>query len=131
MAQHKQRKQRKQSIEDQTNRSFLPYRPIRRALRVDRVGCLSTLAPLFCTAWGAAPRRPVEYAAHQPLRFQGQYADGETALIQHNQHRYYDPSIGRFITLDPIGLPAGSNRHRYAPNPCRWIDPLGIYRESI
>lgn len=39
-------------------------------------------------------------------------------------HRYYDPSLGRFITRDPIY--AGSNWFRYSEaNPNRWVDPSG------
>ena len=39
----------------------------------------------------------------QPLRFQGQYFDGETGL-HYNRFRYYDPVVGRFVHQDPIGL---------------------------
>jgi RHS repeat-associated protein len=41
--------------------------------------------------------------AEQPLRFQGQYFDGETGL-HYNRFRYYDPVVGRFVHQDPIGL---------------------------
>ena len=44
----------------------------------------------------------------QPLRFPGQYADAETGLFD-NWHRTYDPSIGRYLTPDPIGLAGGLN----------------------
>ena len=43
----------------------------------------------------------------QPLRFQGQYADGETGL-HYNRFRYYAPSNGRFVHQDPIGLANGN-----------------------
>jgi hypothetical protein len=46
----------------------------------------------------------------------------------YNRHRYYDPSIGRFISKDPIGLAGGVNVYQYAPNPTGWIDPLGLDR---
>ena len=45
-----------------------------------------------------------------------------------NRYRYYDPSIGRFISNDPIGLVGGLNLHQYAPNPIEWVDPLGLAR---
>ena len=35
------------------------------------------------------------------LRFAGQYYDDETKL-HYNWHRYYDPSIGRYISSDPM-----------------------------
>ncbi|MGS6175365.1 RHS repeat-associated core domain-containing protein, partial [Enterobacter sichuanensis] len=63
--------------------------------------------------------------AHQPLRYAGQYADGETGL-HYNLFRYYDPQVGRFIVQDPIGLNGGWNLYQYAPNPLLWIDPLGL-----
>ena len=40
--------------------------------------------------------------AHQPFRLQNQYADEETGL-HYNFFRYYDPHIGQFTQLDPIG----------------------------
>ncbi|MDN7562372.1 RHS repeat-associated core domain-containing protein [Burkholderia orbicola] len=42
-----------------------------------------------------------------------------------NRHRYYDPSSGRFVSKDPLGLAGGINAYQYVPNPIRWIDPLG------
>ncbi|WP_082360310.1 RHS repeat domain-containing protein [Paracidovorax avenae] len=63
----------------------------------------------------------------QPLRFQGQYFDGETGL-HYNRFRYYDPVTGRFVHQDPIGLAGGVNFFSYAPNPFSWLDPLGLVR---
>ena len=54
--------------------------------------------------------------AHQPLRYAGQYADGETGL-HYNLFRYYDPQVGLFIVQDPIGLNGGWNLYQYALNP--------------
>ena len=62
------------------------------------------------------------------LRFPGQYYDAETGLY-YNWHRYYEPSTGRYVTSDPIGLVAGLNIYSYAAqNPLYWVDPLGLFR---
>ena len=55
----------------------------------------------------------------------GQYFDAETGLHQ-NWWRDYDPSLGRYLQFDPIGLDGGINGYVYAmANPLRYIDPLG------
>jgi len=60
------------------------------------------------------------------LRLPGQYADKETGLY-YNDHRYYDPARGRYLTPDPLGLGGGANVYAYvAANPLRHIDPKGL-----
>lgn len=60
------------------------------------------------------------------LRFPGQYEDQETGLY-YNLHRYYDPSIGRYLRTDPIGLNGGINLFVYAlNNPISSIDAMGL-----
>jgi len=60
-----------------------------------------------------------------PLRFPGQYADRETNL-NYNYFRDYDPTIGRYVQSDPIGLDGGINTYVYALNPLAQIDPMGL-----
>ena len=83
--------------------------------------------------------------------FPGQYFDAETGL-HHNGYRTYDPSTGRYLTADPIGLLrdysdpqlqlaievgaleetgfAGEElNHPYgyvSQNPLYWFDPYGL-----
>jgi RHS repeat-associated protein len=59
------------------------------------------------------------------LRLPGQIEDEETGL-HYNFRRYYDPSIGRYISQDPIGLAGGDNLYRYAEaDPVNLTDPTG------
>ncbi|WP_444915696.1 RHS repeat-associated core domain-containing protein [Microbulbifer sp. TRSA007] len=66
----------------------------------------------------------------QSIRFQGQYFDEETGL-HYNRFRFYDPEVGEFTQQDPVGLLGGENNYRYAPNPVRWVDPLGLVCKEV
>jgi type VI secretion system protein VasG len=61
-----------------------------------------------------------------PFRYQGQYQDEETGLY-YNRFRYYDPSIGAYLSQDPIGL-AGKNPtiYGYVKDVNSWIDVFGL-----
>ena len=72
----------------------------------------------------------IEINDTDPIDHAGQYYDQETGL-HYNYFRYYDPSTGRYITSDPIGLAGGLNMYAYVGNnPLYWIDPLGLDRTS-
>ena len=61
-----------------------------------------------------------------PLRFPGQYFDRETNLA-YNWMRDYDPSIGRYVQSDPVGLVAGLNTYLYVGgNPITYVDLDGL-----
>src|SRR5262249_42984954 len=65
------------------------------------------------------------------LRFPGQYHDRETGL-HYNYYRDYDPSTGRYIESDPIGLSGGLNTYSYVgANPVRYSDPPGLFAPPI
>jgi len=65
-------------------------------------------------------------AATVNLRMPGQFYDAESSLF-YNWNRYYNPSTGRYISSDPIGLEGGINTFLYAAaSPVMLIDPEGL-----
>lgn len=55
--------------------------------------------------------------------YDGRDFDPEVGL-QYNRARHYDPEMGRWINLDPIGFEDGANLYRYVGNgPCNLTDP--------
>ena len=64
-------------------------------------------------------------AIDQEARFPGQYTDDQTGL-HYNYFRDYDPTIGRYIQSDPIGLGDGVNVYGYVhSSPMNYYDPNG------
>ncbi len=62
----------------------------------------------------------------QNLRFPGQWFQAETGLHQ-NWMRDYDPTTGRYLQADPLGLVDGPNVYGYArQSPVRLTDPTGL-----
>ena len=69
--------------------------------------------------------------AAMPLRFPGQYADDETGF-SYNYYRDYEPSLGRYLQSDPIGLTGGLNSYIYVnANPAIRVDPKGLQQEEF
>ena len=60
------------------------------------------------------------------LRMPGQYYDAESGNF-YNWNRYYKPSIGRYLSPDPIGQDGGINLFAYVDqNPVMASDPMGL-----
>ena len=60
------------------------------------------------------------------MRFPGQRHDAATGLY-HNYFRDYDPTVGRYVQSDPIGLAGGISTYAYGNGaPLGFSDPLGL-----
>ncbi len=64
------------------------------------------------------------------FKFAGEALDPQTGLY-YLRARYYDPTVGRFISKDPLAgtvdVPMSRNRYAYAlSNPLRYTDTLGL-----
>lgn len=75
--------------------------------------------------YGAAVSKP----AYDGVGHTGHVMDGATGMT-YMQQRYYDPSIGRFLSVDPVAANANTgasfNRYWYANNnPYKFTDPDG------
>ena len=60
----------------------------------------------------------------------GQWFQSESGLHQ-NWMRDYDPTTGRYLQADPLGLVDGASVYGYVKgNPGRWSDPKGLFTLS-
>ena len=70
------------------------------------------------------------FAANDPLwdlGCSGCRYDGATEKTVYNYYRDYDPTLGRYVQSDPIGLNGGINTYGYVGGyPIGWMDPLGL-----
>jgi RHS repeat-associated protein len=74
-------------------------------------------------AWG---NKLASTGAQPRFGYTGREPDAESGLMYYNA-RYYDPSIGRFVSRDPIGLRGGINQYAYVNgNPVNFTDPSGL-----
>ncbi|MDZ9887993.1 RHS repeat-associated core domain-containing protein, partial [Escherichia coli] len=71
------------------------------------------------------PRGELDAEADPGLLYAGQWQDTESGLC-YNRFRYYEPETGMYLVSDPLGLQGGEQTYRYVPNPCGYIDPLGL-----
>jgi len=92
--------------------------------------------PPVGTRYGYAGSWGYEEAECRVLDLNGQEPGGETTWCDplaelgwlHVGHRYYDPSSGRFVQRDPIGIRGGLNTYLYViNNPLGRVDPSGLW----
>lgn len=68
-------------------------------------------------------------AAGGSYQYTGRENDGG---LYYYRNRYYSPTVGKFVSEDPIGLRGGANVYLYvSANPLRWIDPFGLCDVNI
>ncbi len=66
-------------------------------------------------------------ASSNPIRFSTKYRDNETDLYYYG-YRYYSPSLGRWISRDPIDEQGGLNLYGFVNNdPVNKWDKLGFF----
>ncbi|MDL2354654.1 MAG: RHS repeat-associated core domain-containing protein [Pseudomonadota bacterium] len=93
--------------------------PVARTDANRRIISRTRYEPYGLTAGGATPT----------IGFTGHANDADTGLV-YMQQRYYDPVVGRFLSVDPLVTDANTggsfNRYVYANNsPYSYIDPDG------
>jgi RHS repeat-associated protein len=65
-----------------------------------------------------------------PFQYVTREFDQETNIYYYRA-RYYDPSLGRFISEDPIGFGGGTHFYKYAANnPVLFDDPFGLWKNT-
>ncbi|HDZ21904.1 MAG TPA: hypothetical protein ENH80_02040, partial [Phycisphaerae bacterium] len=65
------------------------------------------------------------------ILYAGYRFDSETGLY-HVRHRYHHPTLGRWITRDPIGYPDGMNLYEYVSSgPVDGLDPMGLFWKQL
>ncbi|MBI4847383.1 MAG: hypothetical protein HY808_02220 [Nitrospirae bacterium] len=64
---------------------------------------------------------------NQPYRFSTKYYDEQTGLPYYG-YRFYNPTIGKWMTRDPLGEVGGINLSQFVGNnPVNFIDPRGLF----
>ena len=95
------------------------YAPFGKRIGTDVAALVDANTPVFTAPGGVA-------GIELELRLPGQWEDEESGLY-YNDHRYYDPAQGRYLSADPLGLRGGLNAYAYvANNPIGYSDPLGL-----
>lgn len=68
------------------------------------------------------------------IRLPGQWYQAEAAVQGLNQNRFrdYDPTLGRYIEVDPMGIEGGQNPYAYVDGrPYDATDPYGLWKFTV
>ena len=86
----------------------------------------SLVARYAYTPWGEIEVEQQLVSGVNSLRWKGLVYDAETGLY-YMRARYYDPTVRRFISEDPIGLESGINVYAFVGgDPVNRSDPSGL-----
>jgi RHS repeat-associated protein len=92
--------------------------------KYDMMGRVSVLNPIS----PFAPVIPIGSTVGNPYTFQGRALDAESGLY-YFRYRYYDPAVGQFLTIDPLGVwnhGQGNGYSAFAENLWDNTDPFGL-----
>ena len=96
--------------------------PIEKISFVKRKSALGVVGKNLPVALGFAANDPAWDLGCSGCRY-----DGASEKIVYNYYRDYDPSLGRYVQSDPIGLNGGLNTYGYGyQNPISNFDPFGL-----
>ncbi len=78
--------------------------------------------------FGELLRAEGPYAQKNPFRFSSKFTDDESGFVYYG-HRYYSPTLGRFLCPDPLQEEGGTNLYAFCGNDGvnKW-DFLGLYK---
>ena len=106
--------------------SGLLYTPIKNH-RGDICQLLTFQGPAAVYRYNAFGLYSYSGTIDSPWLFSSQRYDQST-LLYHFDKREYDPTIGRWLTPDPLGFADGPNLYAYVKNnPLIYVDPYGLF----
>jgi RHS repeat-associated protein len=107
-----------------TNQTFYLHNNHRGDVTTVRSGT-NTVATYRYRAYGSVRQQAGNYASR--LGFSSKETDSSVGMLYFG-FRFYDPTSGKWLTPDPIGLSGGLNAYRaFDSNPIVFIDALGLF----
>jgi RHS repeat-associated protein len=110
------------AVDDGAGLSYFHIDPLGSVAKLTNASGTVTLTRKY-DAWGN-----LEVGTSEPgYAFTGREWDPEVGLYYYRA-RYYGPTVGRFVSEDPIKFEDGTNTYTYVRgNPVLWTDPTGLF----
>jgi RHS repeat-associated protein len=94
--------------------------------RVTETGLIRKQAIAHNSDYGETTQTSGSANVYNPFLYTGQELDKETGFY-HLRARHYAPSLGKFLSRDPIGYAGGPNLYSYCGgDPINCVDPSGL-----